>query len=99
MLQDLITKFNELIAAVAAGGSSNSGIGGFRSVTRPNNTTAYIAGDVVEVELKDALIICRVNGNVVYTHESSYLQGATIIGAMCIAAPNFAVDLLEFLYG
>jgi hypothetical protein len=62
-------------------------------------TIVPAAGDVLEVELRGARITCRVNGAVMYETYDTYLQGATIGGPMCTAAPNLAVDLVGFLFG
>lgn len=78
-----------------------NGSGSYGSISGGNTvstgTVVPTAGDVVEVELDGAVITCKVNGSVVYTTTDTYLQGATIGGPMCIAAPSFRVDSVGFL--
>lgn len=78
-------------------GSGNYGsISGGNTVS--TGTVVPTAGDVVEVQLSGARIICRVNGTVIYDAVDSYLQGATIGGAMTIAAPNFRSGPIDFRF-
>lgn len=75
------------------GSGSYGSISGGSSASTPTPT----AGDTVEVVLEGAQITCKVNGAVIYTTSDTYLQGATVGGPMCIAAPNFRVDSVGFL--
>ena len=80
-----------------------NGSGSYGSISGGNTvstgTVVPTAGDVIEVELRGPLIICRVNGAVLYQASDSYLQGATVGGVRCTAAPNLRVDSVGFLFG
>ena len=67
--------------------------------TVSTGTIVPTAGDVIEVELRGAQIMCRVNGAVMYRTYDTYLQGATVGGPSCLNAPNYAVNSVGFLFG
>lgn len=76
--------------------------GSFASISGGNTvstgTVVPSLGDVVTVDLPKgtADIVCKVNGAPLYSATDTYLQGATVVGVSCSAAPNYRVDAVEF---